>query len=152
THQIIGVFDPALIEPMALVLGRLGVRAALVFHGADGLDELSTTGVNQVAHLLHGRVRTFELDPLDLGLRRCHLADLLGGTAEENAAITRGILSGADRGPRRDVVLLNAAAALAVEDLDWTGALAQAAASLDSGAALAKLEALIAFSQHPESP
>ena len=151
THQIIGVFDPALIEPMAQVLGRLGVRAALVFHGADGLDELSTTGVNRVAHLLHGQVRTFELDPMDWGLRRCHLADLRGGTAEENAATTRAILSGQDRGPRRDVVLLNAAAALAVEDLNWEQALAQATHSLDSGAALAKLEALIAFSQQPDT-
>ncbi len=146
THQIIGVFNPALTEPMAEVLGRLGSRAAFVFHGADGLDELSTTGVNRVSHLLHGKVRTFEFDPIDIGLHRAHLADLLGGDAEENAATTRAILAGKEQGAKRDVVLLNAAAALAVEDLDWAAALAQAQHSLDSGAALARLDALIAHS------
>lgn len=147
THQIIGVFNPALTEPMAEVLGRLGGRAAFVFHGADGLDELSTTGVNRLSHLLHGKVRTFEFDAGDIGLHRAHLADLLGGAAEENAAVTRAILSGEERGPKREVVLLNAAAALAVEDLDWGAALEQAQHSLDSGAALAKLDALIERSQ-----
>ncbi|MBX7237229.1 MAG: anthranilate phosphoribosyltransferase [Caldilineales bacterium] len=147
THQIIGVFNPALTEPMAEVLGRLGGRAALVFHGADGLDELSTTGVNRVSHLLHGRVRSFDFDAADIGLRRAHLTDLLGGVAEENAAVTRAILSGEERGPKRAIVLLNAAAALAVENLDWIAALEQAQHSLDSGAALARLEALVAHSQ-----
>lgn len=148
THQIIGVFDAGLTEPLALVLGRLGSRAAFVVHGADGLDELSTTGVNRVSHLLHGEVNTFELDPMDLGMQRAHLVDLLGGTPEQNAVTTRAIFSGQERGPKREVVLLNAAAALAVEDLDWSTALEQAERSLDSGAALGKLDALIARSQH----
>lgn len=152
THQIIGVFNPALTEPMAEVLGRLGGKAAFVFHGADGLDELSTTGVNRVSQLLRGKVRTFEFDAADIGFHRAHLADLLGGTAEENAAVTRAILSGEERGPKREVVLLNAAAALAVEDLDWAAALDQAHHSLDSGAALARLDALIAHSQHFAAP
>ncbi len=148
THQIIGVFNPALTEPMADVLGRLGGRAALVFHGSDGLDELSTTGVNRVSRLDHGRVTSFELDPLDLGLRRSHLADLIGGTPEENAVTLRAILSGQEKGPKRDVVVFNAAAALAVEDMDWGAALERAEQSIDSGAALAKLDALIERSQH----
>ncbi|NOX63668.1 MAG: anthranilate phosphoribosyltransferase [Chloroflexi bacterium] len=146
THQVIGVFDPALTEPLAHVLGRLGLRAAFVVHGADGLDEFSTTGVNRVSHLLHGEVRTFEFDPLDVGFPRAHLVDLLGGSPEENAATLRDILADKERGPKRDIVLLNAAAVLAVEDGDWPEALARARESIESGAALAKLDALIALS------
>ena len=146
THQVIGVFHPNLTEPMAHVLGRLGLRAAFVVHGADGLDEFSTTGVNRVSHLLHGQVRTFEFDPLDIGLPRAHLMDLLGGSPEENAATLRGILSGEERGPKRDIVLLNAAAVLAVEDGDWPAALERARESIESGAALERLDALIALS------
>ncbi len=147
THQIIGVFNPALTEPLAEVLGRLGSRAALVFHGADGLDELSTTGVNRVSRLANGQVNSFTLDPMDLGLRRSRLADLRGGTPEENAATLRAILAGQEQGPKREVVVLNAAAALAVEDMDWGTALERAGRSIDSGAALGKLEALVARSQ-----
>ncbi len=147
THQVIGVFAPELTEPIAQVLGRLGVRAAYVVHGADGLDELSTTGVNQVSHLRLGDVTSFELDPMELGFPRAHLRDLMGGSPEENAKILRSVLSGEDQGPKRDIVLLNAAAALCTEDGDWERGLAKAKESIDSGAALAKLEELIAFSQ-----
>ena len=147
THQVIGVFDASLTEPLAYVLGRLGTRAAYVVHGADGLDELSTTGVNRVSHLRLGEVTTFELDPLDLGFPRAHIADLLGGTAEENAATMRAILAGEERGPKRDIVILNAAAALTTEEGDWESAVLQAQESIDSGAALAKLDALVQKSQ-----
>jgi anthranilate phosphoribosyltransferase len=147
THQVMGVFSPDLTEPIAHVLGRLDVQAAFVVHGADGLDELSTTGVNRVSHLQAGTVTTFELEPLDLGLPRAHLRDLAGGAPEENAVMLRAILTGEDHGPKRDIVLLNAAAALCTEDGGWTQGLARAKESIDSGAALAKLEALIAFSQ-----
>ncbi|MFQ5399086.1 MAG: anthranilate phosphoribosyltransferase [Anaerolineae bacterium] len=143
THQLIGVYDPALTEPLARVLGRLGCKAAFVVHGADGLDELSTTGPNRISHLLNGEVSTFELDPAELGLPRARLEALLGGTPEENAAITRAVLSGADHGPRRDIVLLNAAAALSVECGDWQAGLDEAADSINSGAALRTLEAWI---------
>jgi len=146
SHQVMGVFAPELTEPIAHVLGRLGVRAAFVVHGADGLDELSITGVNRVSHLHQGEVTTFTFDPLDIGLPRAHISDLMGGTPEENAATMRAILSGEDRGPRRDIVLLNAAAALCTEDADWEAGLARAQQSIDSGAALAKLDALIALS------
>ena len=147
THQVIGVFDPSLTHDLAEVLGQLGTRAAFVVHGADGLDELSTTGVNRVSHLRLGEVTTFELDPLDLGIPRAHISDLMGGSPAENAATLRAILGGEDTGPKRDVVILNAAAALCTEDGDWARGLARAQGSIDSGAALARLDALIAHSQ-----
>jgi anthranilate phosphoribosyltransferase len=143
THQLIGVYDPQLTQPLAEVLGALGSRAAAVVHGADGLDELSTTGVNRVSRLRDGQVTTLELDPAELGFARASLADLVGGAAEENAQIARAILSGADRGPRRDIVLLNAAGALSLADGDWPAGLAAARAAIDSGAALRTLDSWI---------
>ncbi len=147
THQLVGVYDPNLTSLLAEVLGELGGRAAFVVHGYGGLDELSTCGPNRVSHLKSGRVETYEMDGRRFGLRPAGPEDLRGGTAEENAAILRGVLSGQDTSPRRDVVLLNSAAALAVESGDFTGALAQAEESLASGAALARLESLAACSQ-----
>jgi len=140
THQLMGVYDPALTGTLAEVLHALGSRAAYVVHGADGLDELTTTGLNRVSALRDGQVTTFEFDPASIGLPRAQLDDLLGGTPEENAAILRDILSGDDRGPRRDIVLLNAAAALSLESGDWSAGLAAARQALDSGAALLTLE------------
>ena len=145
THQLMGVYDPALTATLAEVLRALGSRAAYVVHGADGLDELSTTGVNRVSALRDGAVTTFDFDPATIGLPRARLDDLLGGPPEENAAISRAILSGDDRGPRRDVVLLNAAAALSLETGDWGGGLAAAAAAVDDGGALATLDNWIAM-------
>lgn len=147
TNLHIGVYDPALTEPMAQVLGQMGARAAFVVHGADRLDELSITGVNRISHWHKGAVRTFELDPADLGLPRATIADLRGGDAVENAAITRGILSGEIHGAKRDAVLLNAAAALSTECGDWDAGLQEARASIDSGAALRVLNAFVAKSQ-----
>jgi len=140
THQLLGVYDPALTEPMAQVLGKLGSQAAYVVYGADGLDELSTTGVNRVSWLVDGRVTTFDLDPAELGFARADLADYAGGLPEENAAITAAILQGKDDSPRRDVVLLNAAAALSAGSGDWPAGLAQAQESLDSSAAWKTLQ------------
>jgi anthranilate phosphoribosyltransferase len=157
THQIIGVYDPALTQPLAEVLCSLGSEAALVIHGHGGLDELTTGGPNRVSHLRDGHVSTFDLDPIDpcLPLRRATVDELRGGDPAENGRILRGILAGEDQSVRRDVVLLNAAAALAVECCDLGAdpcgilrdTVAQAAASIDSGAALDKLDALIALSQ-----
>lgn len=157
THQVIGVYDPALTPIIAEVLGTLGSQAALVLYGYGGLDELTTGGPNRVSHLRNGRVTTFELDATERGLplRRATKEDLRGGDPAENAAILRDILAGTDRSPRRDVVLLNAAAALAVECCDLSAdphgilakTLEQATAALESGAALAKLDALVALSQ-----
>ena len=145
THQLLGVYDPALTATLAEVLRALGSRAAYVVHGADGLDELSTTGVNRISALRDGAVTTFDFDPATVGLARASLDDFLGGTPEENAVISRAILSGDDRGPRRDVVLLNAAAALTLETGDWAGGLAAAAAAVNGGAALATLDNWIAM-------
>ena len=148
TRQIMGVYDPGLTSPLAQVLSRLGGQAAFVVHGADGLDELSTTGINRVSHLRDGWVKDFSLDPAELGLPRARLEDLRGGTAEENAQITQAILAG-ERGPRRDVVLLNAAAALVAGGMasDFEEGLQQAAEAIDSGRAREKLEGLVSFTQ-----
>jgi anthranilate phosphoribosyltransferase len=144
THQVIGVYAPQLTEPLARVLGELGSTAAYVVHGANGLDEFSTTGVNRVSHLRDGQVETIELDPADLGLPRATLDDFSGGDPATNAQITNDILSGKDQGPRRDIVLLNAAAALTPHNGDWIAGLAQARQSIDSGAALDTLNKWIA--------
>jgi anthranilate synthase/phosphoribosyltransferase len=148
TRQIMGVYDPSLTSPLAQVLGKLGVQAAFVVHGADGLDELSTTGINRVSHLRDGWVKDFSLDPAELGLPGARLEDLRGGTAEENAQITQAILAG-EQGPRRGVVLLNAAAALVAGGVagDFEEGLQRAAEAIDSGSAREKLEGLVAFTQ-----
>jgi anthranilate phosphoribosyltransferase len=145
THQLMGVYDQALCQTLAEVLRTLGSRAAYVVHGAGGLDELSTTGVNHISALRDGVVTTFDFDPASVGLPRASLSDLLGGTPEENAAITREILGGYDRGPRRDIVLLNAAAALSLETGDWRSGLAAAAETIYSGAALQTLDNWVAM-------
>ena len=139
-HQLMGVYDPALTETLADVLRALGSQAAYVVHGADGLDELSTTGVNRISALRDGVVATFDFDPAAIGLPRARLDDLLGGAPEQNAAIAREVLGGYDRGPRRDIVLPNAAAALSLESGDWAAGLRAAAEAIDSGAALDTLD------------
>ncbi|MCB9422773.1 MAG: anthranilate phosphoribosyltransferase [Ardenticatenaceae bacterium] len=144
THQLIGVYDPVLTEPLARVLGALGSQAAFVVHGADGLDELSTTGVNRISRLeKDGTVSTYDFDPAELGLARAKMEDFAGGLPEENAQITHDILSGKDRGPRRDIVLLNAAAALSIDGNDFPAGLAEAREAIDSGKAMAVLNAWI---------
>ncbi|MBA3533907.1 MAG: anthranilate phosphoribosyltransferase [Ardenticatenales bacterium] len=151
--QLMGVFDGALVEPLAGVLQQLGSRAAFVVHGADGLDELTTSGPNIVAYFgCNGAGSTIiaeQLDPASYGFARCTIEELRGGDAEENAAITRALLSGAQRGPMRDVVLLNAAAALAAGGKVPTlrEGLGLAEQTLDSGAARDALERLVAVSQ-----
>lgn len=147
THQVIGVFDPGLTEPMAEVLGELGGRAALVVHGHGGVDELTTSGPNRVSHLKDGRVKTYEMDAADFGLQRASLDDLRGGEPAENARILRDLLSGEGKSAHRDVVILNAAAALAAEDGDFSAAIAEADQSLENGAAQSKLDNLIEMSQ-----
>jgi anthranilate phosphoribosyltransferase len=147
--QVLGVYDQNLTETMAHVLAALGSQAAYVVHGADGLDELSTTGPNKVSHLVDGEVRTFTLDPLEFGIPRAELDDLKGGDAKQNAVSFRSVLDG-DPGPHRDVVLLNAAACLLIGQLadSLPTALALAAESIDSGAARGKLHALIKISNN----
>lgn len=131
----LGVPDPGLVTIMSEVLQRLGARRALVFN-AEGLDELSTVKPSRVVELLDGRRREYQLDATELGLPRASLADLRGGRPDENAAIARSVLEG-EPGPRRDVVLLNASAALRAAGLtdDWRAGIARAAEALDSGRA-----------------
>jgi len=145
--QLTGVFAPALTEPMAQVLNELGSKAAMVIHGANGLDELNTMGLNRISHLKNGAVETYDLNPADLGLAQSTVADLRGGTPDEAAVMMRDILGGKLTGARRDAILLNTAGALAAETGDFKSALEEAKESLDSGKALAKLDALVGFSQ-----
>ena len=146
--QLLGVYDPSLTERMAEVLRSLGCRSAFVVHGSGGLDELSTLGTNRVSRLANGRVESYDLDPASLGLAPAQLSDLEGGDATENAQILRDVLSG-QTGPKRDIVLLNAAAILVaaerVEDLQE--GLLLAAEVIDSGAAIERLDALIEMTQ-----
>jgi anthranilate phosphoribosyltransferase len=144
--QVIGVYSASLTTLHAGVLRNLGCRRAFVVHGLDGLDELSTVGKTQVAELRDGQVSTYELAPEDLGLRRSSAEEIAGGGSQENAEMLVGVLEGRN-GPRRDIVLLNAAAAIAAGGLAGTLAegLAAAAEAVDSGAALAKLDKLRAF-------
>jgi anthranilate phosphoribosyltransferase len=147
TNLLVGVFSPDLTEVMARVLGQMGARAAYVVHGAGGTDELSIAGANRVSHLHEGTVRTFEFHPEQLGIAASSVQELMGGTAEENAIITRGILSGAITGPKRDAVLLNAAFALSTECGDLPAGLEEARQSIDSGAALRVLDGFVRKTQ-----
>jgi anthranilate phosphoribosyltransferase len=146
--QIMGVYDGDLVALLASVLGELGSRSALVVHGADGLDELSTTGPNRVAAWRDGHVQVCELDASELGLPRATLAQIRGGDPGRNAEITRGVLAG-EPSPFRDVALLNAALALVVADKARTPheGLALAAHAVDSGAARRVLDHMVAFTQ-----
>ncbi len=147
--QMTGVYDGALTETMAEVLGGLGSKGAFIVHGHGGLDELTTTGPNKVSRLKDGKVVTETLNPADLGFAPAKLPDLLGGSPDENAKITRDILSGRGNGPRRDVVVLNAAAALVAAEKadDLPAGIKMANESIDSGAALNTLNKLAAFTQ-----
>ncbi|MEK6777813.1 MAG: anthranilate phosphoribosyltransferase [bacterium] len=142
-NQVIGVYDAGLTETLCHVLRELGSRRAYVVHGSDGLDEITLTGPTRVSELRNNRVRTFDLDPAEWGFQYCRPEDLKGADAEANARITRSILNG-EKGPKRDVILLNAAAAIHVAGKaeSLKEALAMAADSIDSGRAMNKLEEL----------
>ena len=146
--QVIGVYARGLVEPLARVLAELGTIRAFVVHGADGLDEISTTGESWSAEVREGLVRTATVRPEDFGVPRATIADLRGGDREENAEIIRRILGG-EPGPRRDIVLVNAGAALVAggRARDFKEGVQQAAHAIDGGAARAKLEALVELSQ-----
>jgi anthranilate phosphoribosyltransferase len=143
---LVGTFSEHWIEPMAQVLGNLGAERAWVVHGSDGMDELTTTGPSKVAEFHQGKVRVFEVTPEDAGVPRARLQDLKGGTPVENATAVGELLSGVP-GPYRDIVLLNAAAALLVAGSVNTlreGA-ALAARSIDEGAAKSALEGMLSI-------
>ena len=148
-RQVMGVYDPRLLEPLAQVLGRLGAMRAWTVHG-QGLDELTTTGPTEVAEWRDGAVRRFSVTPEDAGLPRADIAALRGGDAEENAAALNALLDGAT-GAYRDIVLLNAAAALLVADRaeDLAQGARIAAQVIDDGRARAALDALVAATNTP---
>src|SRR5271167_2689658 len=146
--QVVGVYALDMVEKLAEALSMLGLHRALVVHGLDGLDEITITGPTRVAEARDGSVRTYEVDPEEFGMKRAALADIAGGDAGENAAIVREVLSG-KRSPRRDVVVLNSAAALvAAGRADHLAeGVPLAVQSIDSGAAAAKLAALARFTK-----
>ena len=146
--QIIGVYAASLTEPLARVLAELGTVRAFVVHGADNLDEISNTGESRVSEVREGAVRTYVVRPEDFGMARASIKDLAGGDREQNAEIIRAVLGG-EPGPRRDIVLMNAAAALVAgaRARDLKDGVAVAAQSIDSGGARGKLDALVTLSR-----
>ena len=147
-RQVIGVADPSMAGRMARVLGQLGSRKALVVHGSDGMDEITVTGPSTVWQLENGEVTEFEVTPGDLGVSVSSADSIRATSAEHSARIARSVLSG-ESGPARDVVLLNAAAALVAADRSdsLASGVEVAARSIDSGDAQAKLDAVVELSQ-----
>lgn len=135
-HQTIGVSDGAMATKMAEVLARVGTTHAFVFHGADGLDELTTTGPSTLWEVRDGEVTRSQFDPLDVGFERATVADLAGGELADNVRVADAVLAG-ERGAPRDIVVLGAAAALRAADIadGWEAGIAAAEQALDSGAA-----------------
>jgi anthranilate phosphoribosyltransferase len=145
--QVVGVYSLDLVEKLAEALSMLGLRRALVVHGFDGLDEITITGKTRIAEAHAGLVRSYEVEPEEFGMRRAGLQEIAGGDAVENAAIIHAVLAG-EKSARRDVVVLNAAAALVAAGRaeHIAGAIPMAVTSIDSGAAAGKLQALVRFS------
>jgi anthranilate phosphoribosyltransferase len=146
--QVLGVADGGMLERMAEALKNLGCRHALIVHGEDGLDEITVTAPSRICELKNGAIRAYSVAPEDFGLERAAPESLLGSDAAQNAAILRAVLGG-EKGPRRDIVLLNSAAALVAgnECATLSEGIELARGSIDSGRALVKLESLIRFMQ-----
>ena len=143
--QLLGVYNKSLVKPLAEVLINLGITRGMVVYGDDGLDELTVSSTNTVAEIDHGQINEFVLDPAAYGFKRCRKSDLLGGGPEANAKITREILSGRERGAKRDAVLLNAGVGiyLAGKAASIAEGIKMAAAVIENGQAAAKLEAFV---------
>ena len=150
--QLLGVYDDYLVEPLSQVLINLGVRRGMVVYGMDKLDEISLSAPTHICEFKDGWFKSYTVAPEDFGLTRCTKDELVGGTPEENAAITRAILSG-ERGPKRDAALLNAGAGLYLNGKAETFAdgVRLAGELTDSGRALAALEKIIEVSNRPEA-
>lgn len=141
--QVMGVYSKELVKPMAEVLYRLGVRKGMVFYGKDGLDEISVSADTEVCEINDGDFKSYTINPQDYGFEYCDKSDLIGGTPEENAKITRDILSGV-KGAKRNAVVLNAASGLhTAKGIDFADAVKEAETVIDSGKAMAKLEQFI---------
>ena len=146
--QVMGVYEEALVEPLARVLSNLGVKNAMVVYGQDKLDEISMSAKTSVCEIKKGEFRSYEIEPEQFGFEKCEKEALVGGTPEENAAITLSILNGEERGPKRNAVLLNAGAGLYVTGKVNTleEGVSMAAELIDSGAAKARLDEFIRMS------
>ena len=150
--QVVGVYSSALVEKLARALQMLGLERALVVHGKDGLDEITITGPTHIAEVRNGKIRAYDISPEEFGLRSAPISEIQGGDTKANAEIIRNIVAG-EKSARRDVVLLNAAAALVVAGRadSIASAMPIAAESLDSGAAREKLEKLAEFTSGKRS-
>jgi anthranilate phosphoribosyltransferase len=146
--ELLGVYDPDYIEPMAKVLINLGVKSGMVVYGQDGLDEISLSSPTSVCEFRNGEYKSYTIEPEQFGFERCKKDELQGGTPAENARITREILSGV-KGPKRNAVLLNSAAAIhiAKPELSVKDGINIAADVIDSGKASAQLERFVKLSQ-----
>ena len=151
--ELLGVYDADLLEPMAKVLCNLGVKRGMVVFGQDGLDEISLSAPTSICELKDGYIKSYEIAPEQFGFSRCKKEDMAGGTPQENARITRDILSGS-KGPKRDAVLLNAAAAIHIArpEVSIEEGAGLAADAIDTGKALAQLEQFITLSHTAEIP
>lgn len=143
--ELMGVYDHELVEPLAQVMMKLGVRRGMVVYGQDSLDEISMAAPTSVCEIKDGWFQSYEITPEDFGFKRCSKEDLAGGTPQENAEITRNILSGTDRGPKRHAVCLNAGAALYITEAapSMQDGVRLAERLIDEGQAAAKLEEFI---------
>jgi anthranilate phosphoribosyltransferase len=146
--ELLGVYESDLIEPMAKVMSNLGVRSGMVVHGHDGFDEISLSAPTTVCELRDGFIKSYDIEPEQFCLTRCKKEDLLGGSPAENAQITKNILSG-EKGPKRDAVLINSAAAIHIARPEVTinEGIEIAAEAIDSGKAIKQLNQFIALSQ-----
>ncbi|MDR0857985.1 MAG: anthranilate phosphoribosyltransferase [Oscillospiraceae bacterium] len=147
--ELLGVYSEDLVEPLAHVLANLGVKSALVVFGQDGLDEISASSATSVCEVRDGKFTSYELTPEQFGMKRCDKSDLVGGTPQENAQITLGVLSGKDKGAKRDAVLLNSGAAIHIArpEVSIGDAIETARGILDSGAALDRLNEFVRLSK-----
>ena len=146
-YELMGVYDEELVEPLAQVLVRLGVKRAIVVHGQDGLDEITMSAPTFCCEVRDGQVKSYTITPEELGFTRCSKEELVGGNPQENAQITRAILDGA-KGPKRDAVVMNAAASIYMvrDDVTLQEAVKLAEEMIDSGKAKEQLEKFIALS------
>ena len=150
TMQLMGVYDSKLVEPLAQVLSNLGVTRGFVVCGSDGLDEVTLTGPTHVCEIREGKFHSYDITPEQAGLKRCELKDLIGGTPEDNARITKEILSGTEKGPKKDVAVFNAACAiyLGIDGITLTDAVKKAQDMIDTGAAERKLKDFVEASSN----
>ncbi len=147
-YELLGVYDEKLVEPLAQVLLKLGVKRAIVVHGQDGLDEITLSAPTTCCELRDGTLKSYVLEPEQVGLKKCSLNELIGGDPEENAAIAMSILNG-EKGPKRDAVVLNSAACIYMvrDGITLEDAVKEAEEILDSGKARVQLEKYVALSR-----